>query len=775
MKNILKIFLLFLSALTCKAGAVVADYDVVPLPDRIESVSAKGFLMNGNTVIVIPENNDRLRSNAELLADYMSGLTGLKLAVTTKKAGNNTIVLSDDLKNDNSEAYRISVDDKFIRIEGASPAGCFYGIQTLRKSVPATEIADGGGVMFPAVRIDDAPRFGYRGSHLDCSRHFFAADSVKKFIDILALHNINRFHWHLSDDQGWRIEIKKYPRLTEVGSKRGGTIIGLQTSGCEMKFDSIPYGGYYTQEEIRDIVDYAAQRYINVIPEIDLPGHMLAALTAYPELGCTGGPYEVWQCWGVADDVLCAGNPKTIEFIDGVLEELMDLFPSEYIHLGGDECPKDRWQDCPRCQAKIRELGLADEGHPVAEHKLQNKMMEHFSATLASRGRKMIGWDEILEGGLFPGACVMAWRGADAAAKAAKQGHDAILTPTHNCYLDYTQSAQPELEPLTNPTYLPIEQVYNLEPVLPGLSADEAKHILGAQVNLWSEYVPSFWIAMYDELPRLAALSEVTWSKPEAKDFQKFRPRLRHLMKHYDNEGYNYCREVYNVFATVDISDKGSALTLGTLDNAPVYYTLDGSEPDENSLRYTEPIAPGKTCDVRAVAIRDGVKGRQWKGRLNASMSFGSKVSMLSKSHPRFTFNGPSILNDGLYGTRSFGDGSWIGFGDEGLDVVFDLGEQKEVSRVRFNTLVSTGSWIFDCHDASVEISTDGVTYTPVASEEYETVGRHTYTTATHEMNLPSQQARYVRVKINPLRSMPEWHGGSGYPALLFVDEIEID
>lgn len=533
---------ILLSALVILAGCTskptaTANYDIIPLPQSIEAQApgAKGFILKPSTKITYPEGDTVLRRNAELLAQYAKQMIRMDLEVTDKPQKSNAIVLSATLSNENPEAYELTVTSKLITINGASAAGNFYGIQTLRKSMPAMQ---GCIVEFPPVVIADQPRFAYRGTHFDTARHFFPADSVKEYIDILALHNINRFHWHLTDDQGWHIEIKSRPELVEKGSVRKGTMIGTDFSSN----DSISHGGYYTHEQVRDIVKYAADRHITIIPEIDMPGHMQGALCAYPELGCTGGPYEVWMRWGVSNDVLCAGNDSTYAFIEDVLDEIADLFPSELIHIGGDECPKARWQECPKCQAKIKELNLKTDKSSTAEQKLQSHFMKHASDYLAKKGRRIIGWDEILEGGAAPGATIMSWRGTKGSIAAAKSGHDAILTPVQYCYFDYVQADSTDEQLLSYATLLPVEKVYSFEPIDTTLTADEAKHILGAQANLWCEYIPTLNYAEYKLLPRLAAMSEVQWCEPERKNLDQFMKRLKHMAEIYDAEGYNYAK-----------------------------------------------------------------------------------------------------------------------------------------------------------------------------------------------------------------------------------------
>ena len=423
--------------LTAIAGAVACsdgqkaqgDYAVIPLPQEVAVQGSAPFLLKPSTPITYQEGDAEMEQTARFLASYIKEVTGYEPKVTTGDAGKGIhLSIASDIQN--KEGYRLLVSENGVEIAGASNAGIFYGVQTLRKSIPAA--ADGIQVELPAVSINDYPRFPYRGMHLDVSRHFFPTDSVKKFIDILALHNMNRFHWHLTDDQGWRIEIKKYPELTQIGSKRKETVIG-RNSG---KYDGQPYDGFYTQDEIRDVIAYAKERFITIIPEIDLPGHQLAALATYPELGCTGGPYEVWTQWGVSDDVICAGNEKSMQFLEDVLAEVIDLFPSEYIHIGGDECPKVRWQKCPKCQARIKAEGIKGDSKHSAEEYLQSYVISRMEKFVESKGRHIIGWDEILEGGLAPNATVMSWRGVGGGIEAAKQQHNVIMTPNSYLYFD---------------------------------------------------------------------------------------------------------------------------------------------------------------------------------------------------------------------------------------------------------------------------------------------------------------------------------------------------
>lgn len=535
--------------LSCNTEVKEANYQIIPLPQEISVMDqAAPFILSNGTKIMYPEGNEKMQRNAEFLASYIKDLTGKSLAVQAGTDGKGIILqLGGNAKN--PEGYQLKVTSDQVVISGPTEAGVFYGIQTLRKSIP---VAQGVDIALPAVEINDYPRFSYRGAHLDVSRHFFPVDSVKRFIDMLALHNMNRFHWHLTDDQGWRIEIKGLPELTEVGSKRTETVIG-HNSG---KYDGKPYGGFFTQEEAKEIVAYAAERHITVIPEIDLPGHMQAALTAYPNLGCTGGPYEVWKIWGVSEDVLCAGNDETLKFIDDVLGEIIQIFPSEYIHVGGDECPKVRWTKCPKCQDRIKALGIKADKNHTAEEKLQSFIINHAEKYLNDHGRQIIGWDEILEGGLAPNATVMSWRGEGGGIEAAKQKHDVIMSPNTYLYFDYYQSKDVEQEPEAIGGYLPLERVYSYEPMPASLTPEEQKYIKGVQANLWTEYIPTFSQVEYMELPRMAALADIQWTNPEHKDYQDFLQRLVRMVKIYDVYQYNYAKHVFDVTARLSLMRK---------------------------------------------------------------------------------------------------------------------------------------------------------------------------------------------------------------------------
>ena len=532
--------MVLLAAFMSFAGAMaandnrVADYNVIPLPQEVTLTQKGAFVLTGATPIVYPEGDEQLKNDAQFLSDYIADVTALRLTTTSAKV-KNAITLRLNKKVQSKEGYVITVDKKGVVIEGATAAGVFYGVQTLRKSIPVDKSLT--EVTLPGVVLKDAPRFGYRGVMLDCARHYFPVKFVKQFIDLIAMHNMNVFHWHLTDDQGWRIEVKKYPGLAKIGSVREKTVLGHNSD----VFDDTPYGGYYTQEEAREIVKYAADRFITVIPEIDMPGHMIAALAAYPDMGCTGGPYKVSQIWGIMPDVLCLGNEKTYQFCEDVLSEMMDIFPSEYIHLGGDETPNVRWKECPKCKALMAKENLTP-------GKLQGYFTNRIEKFVNSKGRRIIGWDEILDGDINQSATIMSWRGTAPGARGAKMGHDVIMSPSSHVYFDYYQTRQGESqweEPLLIGGNLPIERTYSLEPVPEGADAETASHIIGVQGNLWTEYIAGPSLAEYQVLPRMGALSEVQWRPQGQKDFENYKVRQTRMLKLYDAYGLVYAKHMW--------------------------------------------------------------------------------------------------------------------------------------------------------------------------------------------------------------------------------------
>jgi len=641
---------------SCQSKTEQANYQVIPLPQEVVLTEGNPFVINGKTVIVYDGNNELQRQNADFLAAYLKEITGKTLTVseTGENKTSNAIILHVNNAIAQDDGYELVVNENTVQINGKTEAAVFYGIQTLRKSIPITKT----NIALPAVKINDYPRFSYRGMHLDVARHFFPTEFVKKYIDILALHNMNKLHWHLTDDQGWRIESKKHPKLAEISSMRQRTVIGRNTH----EYDETPYGGYYTQDEIKDIVQYAKDRYITVIPEVDLPGHILAVLAAYPEFGCTGGPYEVCPRWGIFDDVLCVGNEDAMVFLEEILEEVTELFPSELIHIGGDEAPRVRWKACPKCQARIKKEGLKADGKHTAEDRLQTYCMKRMEKLLNAKGRRVIGWDEILEGDVAPNATVMSWRGMEGGIEASRLGHDVIMTPSPYLYFDYYQTENIKDKQLAIGRLITVEKVYSFEPVPAELNKEERKHILGAQANLWTEYIPTTERAEYMIMPRMAALAEVQWTQPEKKDYINFAKRLPQLLKIYQNEGYNYAKHVFDLRAEYKPQPEKRAveILLSTVDNAPIHYTLDGTEPTKQSLLYDGPIFITENAAFKALAIRPEGNSEMISEEIRFNKATGCPISLKREPSDRYKFNGAVALVDGLRGTDGYSTSRWL-------------------------------------------------------------------------------------------------------------------
>ena len=531
-------------------GKVVDKVNLIPYPQEV-TIKCGSFDVAGAVIRYSAGVDSLTVALAERLAAQLTLATGESSVVKKGRGCGINMVLDKSLA---AEEYKLHVGCCRVVIRASTLRGFNWGVQTLKQLMPVEIYGDAKAENVkwdvPCCKISDAPRFGYRGVLIDEARHFFGMDAIKDVLDVMEIHKLNTLHWHITDDQGWRIEIKKYPRLTEVGSIRRETLVGHYRKS--KGFDGTPYGEgmWYSQEQIREIVAYAAARGINIVPEIDLPGHMTAALAAYPYLGCTGGPYEVFTTWGITDDVLCIGKETTIEFIKDVLAEVCDVFPSEYIHIGGDECPKVRWAKCPHCQKKIKELGIQGNEKHSAEHYLQSYVTAEAEKFLAERGRRLIGWDEILEGEIAPNATVMSWRGTKGGETAVKLGHDVIMTPYQYLYIDYYQSKDQENEPLAIGGYIPVERCYSFEPFTENMTDEEKAHIIGVQANLWTEYVGSQNHLEYMLLPRLSALSEVQWCAPENKIWNRYLDSIDEILNIYEIAGYNYAKHILDVQKT---------------------------------------------------------------------------------------------------------------------------------------------------------------------------------------------------------------------------------
>ncbi|MEJ7736868.1 MAG: family 20 glycosylhydrolase [Chitinophagaceae bacterium] len=613
MKNILnlaKTTLLWLSFtglinFSTAIGQDVANYkntvSIIPMPMEVKNLPGEFKITTATKIYVDPQNAE-LKNLANMLSKHLKTFNYQVPVIERKgaEAERNAIILtvSKSPSELGKEGYKLLVSPQRIIAKATDPQGVFYAMQSVYQLLPAFPTAS---VSIPAMEVADQPRFGWRGMMLDVGRHFYPIDFVKKFIDYLAMYKMNSFHWHLTEDQGWRIQIKKYPKLTQVAAWREGTLIGAYTRDNQ-KFDNMRYGGFYTQDQIREVVAYAKERYINVVPEIEMPGHAVAALTAYPELSCTGGPFKVAQTWGVFDDVYCAGNEATFTFLQDVLSEVVELFPGKLIHIGGDESPKTRWKACPKCQARIKAEGLKD------EHELQSYFIKRIENFLLTKNKNIIGWDEILEGGLAPNASVMSWRGVSGGIAAAKQKHEVVMSPNSHLYFDHYQG-RPALEPHAIGGFTTLEKVYSYEPVPAELSKEEAKYIKGAQANLWTEYIPTTQKVEYMIMPRMAALAEVVWTQPQLKDYNNFAYRMNKEYERYEAKGINYSRSAFNVLpaVTIDSAAQKEKVSLRVLNYpASIYYTVDGTEPSLASAAYTVPFEVDKPVTIKAASFTEG-------------------------------------------------------------------------------------------------------------------------------------------------------------------------
>lgn len=773
MRNVIFAFIAVISLSSCNPEN--PEVSIVPFPNQLQM--GKGTYDIKNKPVTCDSRVDA--RTQQTVGDFANQLARIS-------DGENPLVVSDEMPTSGmwfvvdetiaAEGYQLNIRKNGVEIRASQHSGFFYALQSLRQLLPVaiygSEPVEDASWAVPCLTIVDAPRFAYRGMHLDVARHFFTVDEVKRYLDVMAIHKLNTFHWHLTDDQGWRIEIKRYPELTSIGSIRKATVIGKEWGN----YDNTPYGGFFTQDEIKDVVSYAADRAITVIPEIDLPGHMLAALTAYPKLGCTGGPYDVWGRWGVAEDVLCVGKEETFKFLEGVLDEVVELFPSEYIHIGGDECPKVRWEKCPRCQAQIRQLGLKDDDKHTAEHYLQSYVTERIGKYLAEHGRRIIGWDEILEGKAPIDAVVMSWRGSEGGIAAAKLGHDVIMTPNSHFYFDYYQTSDTDAEPLGIGGYLPVEIVYSFDPVFPELTQDQQKHILGVQANLWTEYIHDNKHLEYMLLPRLAALSEVQWTQPEKKDRERFFNNFK-MDKIYSVMGYEFAKHIFGVTASYAVDpDKGCVMmNLTTIGNAPIRYTLDGSDPITGGLLYTTPVAISESCTFSASAVREGVLPPVYSRTFNFNKATARKAVLNTAPTPKYIYDGVSLLVDGYRADPSFSNGAWIGFLEEPMDVTIDMGMDRSYSTVTLGALIDTEQWIFPPSIVEVFISDDGENFNNQFTLSIPTeTSKSPLEIRDYEIAIPETSARYLRVVAHTVGTIPAWHGGAGKKAFLFVDEIAV-
>ena len=762
-KKLVGLFILSLALVNCKEEPFqITQTQIIPIPNSIE-LSDSFFTIDENTGITYDDN---LKVSAQFLKNFIE--TGSQI---TLKKGNAIQFLIDETLE--PEAYNLEVSKNEIKIKASTDQGSFYAVQTLRQMMPVG-LENGAfsenEILIQVVVINDKPQFSYRGMHLDVSRHMFSEEFIKKYIDALAMLKLNTFHWHLTDDQGWRIEIKKYPKLQEVAAYRDETLVG-HYSDQPHQFDGKRYGGYYTQEEVKDIVQYAKERFVTVIPEIEMPGHAQAAIAAYPELGCSNQPVEVAKKWGVFEEIYCP-NQKTFAFLEGVLDEVVELFPSEFIHIGGDEAPKTRWKNCEHCQALIKREGLKD------EHHLQSYFITKMEKYLNSKGRQIIGWDEILEGGLAPNATVMSWRGTSGAVEAAKSGHNVIMTPTSHCYFDYYQSENDD-EPLAIGGYLPLEKVYGFNPIPEELSTEESKYVLGAQGNVWTEYIPTERHLEYMVFPRMLALSEVVWSQPENKNYEDFVSRLENFHQRLDALEINYANHLYEIEGDLISDDGKSYYELKTLtEGKNILYTLDGSEPSVNSKVYESKIPIIESSIIKAAVFNEEKRlGKTFSQTINYHKAVGAKITIDKQPHQAYSGSGIEGLVNGISGSDSrYGDKEWLGFWGEDIEITIDFEKAKKVDTIRTRFYNGKGQWIYAPKQLDFKLILDDGSI--VYDEKSLNENNNKIVDLEYIFNYPKGldiKVKSIHFKIPNYGTIPEGKQGAGNKAWTFIDEIIIN
>lgn len=761
MKRILFLFICPLLAVACNKR-VVADYNVIPQVQNLSVKDGDVYVFDSSRKLVY--DNQDCRRSLELFAQDLEELVGIRpsVAAGTSEDAKDNVYFTLGLQDGRKEAYSINVSSDGILVRAVAPEGIYRATRTLLKSVGTEKTSS---VEFPSAEVSDWPRFGYRGLMLDVSRHFSDVEMVKRTIDMLALHQLNIFHWHLTDDQGWRIEIKSHPELTEVGAWRDDTVVGRYLGGTDYPTDGKRHGGFYTQEQIREIVAYAKERYIEIIPEIDLPGHTSAVLAAYPQLGCEDKEYKVANRWGVIRDVLCAGNPASLDLFKDIMDEVCELFPGKYIHLGGDECVKDRWKACPKCQKKIEELGLKDVGRYSKEDYLQSWFMGEVASFVQSKGKRVIGWDEILEGVPMDDSVIMSWRGTEGGVTAARMGHDVVMTPTSDMYFDQSQTLASQLEEIPVGGFINVMKVYSYEPLPASLTPEQQKHILGCQANVWCEYMPEERIRQYQMLPRLAALSEVQWTMPERKNYKDFLKRLPKMLSIYDHYGYNYAKHIFDVACSYSVNvEKGSLeVSLSTLGNDPIYYTLDGTSPQtKKAMLYDDtPIVISSPSELKVSVLRNGkFTKEETLFKLDCNKATFKKVNISTTLNIMQAHLPHEILTDGIIGSLRCDDYRWMSCTGR-MSLVLDLGKSESFSRIGWVALNSQSENILVPQNVKIQISEDGKQYCTILDIEknHEIQAEQSVERISEEVG--AQTARYIKMDFDsykyPDKTSPSW------------------
>lgn len=744
------------------------ELNLIPRPVSVER-GAGTFTIDPSAVLRYNSANKELVSAAGFLKSHIKRVSGIDLK--EKIAGGKKIELViAPVETIGEEGYLLHIDPAFILIKANTRAGIIYGIQTLLQTLPA--VRTNASLQVPCMKITDYPRFRWRGMHLDVSRHFFGPEFIKEYIDLIASYKMNRFHWHLVDDQGWRIEIKKYPNLTKTGAWRvdqNNLVWGVRPQA--KPGEPATYGGYYTQDQVKDIIRYAAERNVMVVPEIEMPGHVASAIASYswlsclqqPQLSLTGGNYN-----GISSNY-CAGNDSVFHFLEDVLTEVTNLFPSPYIHIGGDEVNKTPWKKCARCQARIKKEGLKN------EEELQSYFIKRIGKFISSRHKKMIGWDEILEGGLAEDATVMSWRGEAGGIKAAKMKHDVIMTPDYPLYFDHYQ-AGPEGEPLAFGGMNSLKNVYHYEPVSRELTAAESKFVLGAQANLWTEFITKPEGIEYMILPRMPALAEAVWTPKESRSLSSFMSRIKYHYKRYEQYGLRYNAGNFTVTVTPVIKDGQLFVELNNeIPGSTIVYTTDGNEPVVGSAVYTQPLLIDTSMVLKASTVTD----QQVRNVQASKQSFvmhkgvGKTITYVHPPSKSYPANGPHSLLDGIRGTAAVGK-YWHGFSGEDLIATVDLGAPAILRQVSLGCLQSYRSWIFLPQWVKFEISSDGEHFTEIKTVKRPFDIHENYLQHDFKAPLNNMSARYIRVTAKNNDCPPD-HPGAGAPGWIFADELLIE
>ncbi|WP_128546589.1 glycoside hydrolase family 20 protein [Larkinella soli] len=748
------------------------SYHLLPFPARFTGKDGK-FTVTAATRVVISPKDAGQRAAALELINRLKPASGLPVAVApvspATSKGKHIVFQAHKGGQCGPEGYVLNVSPERVVVEAETPKGYFYAVQTLLQLLPVQVFspskADNVTWTMPACQILDRPRYGYRGLMLDAGRHFQPVAFVKRFIDLMALHKFNTFHWHLTDDQGWRIEIKKYLKLTQIGSKRKETVVGHNAENYPFRYDGKEYGGFYTQEQIKDVVRYAAARHITIIPEIEMPGHALAALASYPELSCDASKkYEVATRWGIFSDVYCPSEP-TFKFLEDVLTEVFALFPSKYVHIGGDECPKDAWKQSKFCQDLIKKLNLKD------EHELQSYFIRRMEKFANSKGRAIIGWDEILEGGLAPNATVMSWRGTEGGIEAARQKHNVVMTPGAYCYLDQYQ-ANPAQEPLAGGGYVPLEKVYSYEPTPDELTPEQRKYILGVQGNVWTEYMPTTRQVEYMVWPRATALAEIGWIPQGPRNFEDFAVRLKEHLKRLDYLKVNYSKRLFDVRATTQFTAEDQLqVRLDKLDSdSKIYFTTNGREPSTSSTEYITPIALKKTTTIKAVTtagarFEETFYIHRAKGK---SYTYGAVAPETSDSERK-------KLTDGQVAQSPRNKSEWVSISGQDLEVTIDLGEVRPVTKVSTHFLRRISYNDFPPSSVEISLSQDGSSFKDAISQPVTYALEGSWGMMPVVADFKTARARYVRLRAKNAGPAPAGHPRAGLPTAVSMDEIVVE